>query len=284
MPDTCEAWKRGAAQVPAATTTAPTTSGGSGGGLGAWVSDHAGMIVLVVAGLIALAVWRSVVSGNAEESAAREAGALARGRRIAEDWYAGEVAKAQAEAVAMVPDRSVYDPAGVGLAPPPPPQARYVPRPPMTNTDLKRYAAFDSYAPWIEGTAFAAVTMPDGGWNHTATAWNRACEAAGAGHTEDGAFTPIATLTRVFNTKGGRRAIIAVEPRDVTIGEQELNRARELFARLARVRTVHPFTRDHSTGRFEAVLSNDDDQQPTQAPPAPAQPTAEQVDADDPWS
>lgn len=270
-------------RTPTPTTTAPSSTS-SGGGLGGWVSEHAGLIVLVVLGLIALAVWRSAVSGNAKESATREAGTLARGRRIAEDWYANEVAKAQAEAAAMVPDRSVFDPAGVGLAPPPPPQPRYVPRPPMTNTDLKRYAAFDTCAAWTPGTAFAAVTTPDGSTKPAIEAWNRACEAAGAGHTDEGGtFAPIATLVRVFSTKGGRSAIIAVEPRDVTIGERELNRVRELFARLARVRTVHPFTRDHATGWFESVLSNDEDQ-PAAPSPAPSHLTAEQVDADDPWS
>ncbi|MBX8688061.1 hypothetical protein GO011_11550 [Mycobacterium sp. 20091114027_K0903767] len=254
-------------------------------GITAWIDQHIGALIVIGLAVIGIVIWRSMAKENAESRQKKESATLATGRLIAETWYDREVAKAQAEALASVPDRSVYDPAGVGLAPPPPPQPRYVPRPSMTPTDLKRYAAFNAVAAWTPGTAFASVTTAEGGIGPAVDAWNRACEAAGAGHTDaNGTFTPIATVTRVFRTAGNRSAILAVQPRDVTIGEQELNRVREYFARLARVRTVLPFTRDHATGDFEALLSNDEVQQPAQAPSAPAQTTTAQADPDDPWS
>lgn len=261
------------------TPPAPSTSSGDGG-LGDWVSGHAGLIVLVVAGLLIWAVIAGLHNQEAEEKTrrdSRDATALDLGRNLAEAWYAGEVAKAHAEAAAKVPPREVYDPAGVGLAPPPPPPV-VMPDPPATaDDDLRRYATFGAYTPWTAGTAFAQAVTRSGDDSPIRSAWSQACQLAGLGETnpETGEFTPAATVAWIA-AAGDGDVEISVDPRDYAVGDQQLNRTLRHLERTARVATASSFVRNPVQDWFMTRLS-------MQAAPQPA-PASTKPIPDDPWS
>lgn len=279
--------------TPAPATPATSTgTSGSGGGLGDWVSDHAIWIVLIVGGLIAWAViagLREEKATDQKEAATRDAATLARGRAIAEAWYEEQVAKAHAEAAAKVPDRSVYDPAGVGLAPPPPPPVVMPAPPAMADEDLRRYATFGAYVSWEHGTAFAQAITRSGDDAPIRSAWFQACQLAGLGETdpETGTFTPAATVAWIAAVGDGD-VEVSVDTRDYTVGDQQLNRALRHLERTARVAAASPFVRNPAKDWFSTRLSMQQQAAPAPAPaqptPAAAQPAAEQVDPDDPWS
>ncbi|ORA27374.1 hypothetical protein [Mycobacterium aquaticum] len=305
-PGLCEQWRRSdhggrialqrtpAFAEPGSPMYERTQGRSGGGGIGGWLSEHAGLVVLVIAGLIAWVVIAKVRRAKAEEEkkqTARESAALARGRRIAEEWHAEQVAKAHADAAAMVPDRSVYDPHEIGLAPPPPPPAVMPERPPMKNADLRRYAAFGAVVPREPGTAFAQAVTRSGDDAPIRSAWFQACQLAGVGETdpETGEFTPAAAVVRVDPVRDGD-VEISVNTRDYTIGEQQLNRVLRHLERTARVATASPFERNPAKDWFVTRLSMEQRSPQQQAPapaqplPAPTQPAAAQVDPDDPWS
>lgn len=276
----------GCTPPPAApTATAPSTSS-SGGGLSGFVSEHAGLIVLVVVGLIAWTVIGGLRSEDADKekaAVARAQGALARGRRIAEDHYAAKVQ--DAHAAVPVPDPATYDPHGLGIAPPPQPDPDLPPHPPMNDADLRRYAEFGAVVAWEPGSAFAAIVNRDGS-DRASEAWVEACRAADAGDTDEaGAFTPIGHVVDVLAVRDGTGDVkIAVQPRDIHIGAPQLDRVLPYLARTARVATVTRFARDPATDQFVTRLSME--QAPQSAPAAQAQQQAapDQPRVDPRWS
>lgn len=253
------------------TTTAPSSSGS---GLSGFVSEHAGLIVLVVAGLIAWAViagFRDSTAGKAKEAAAEQQAALDRGRGIALDHHAQQVQQARDAAAWQAPDPSTYDPMGLGVAPPPMPDPDLPAAPPTTDDDLKRYAAFGAVVPWQPGSAFAQVVARDGDIGRAEQAWTEACRAARLGETdtETGAFTPAAELTNVRNVVGSGDVELVVLPADLFTGDVQLNRVIRYLVRTARVRWSGQFEREHTSDKFVIRLSNTDPA--AQAAPAPQQ-------------
>lgn len=238
-------------------TPAPS-SGGSGGGfsLSGFVSDHAGWIMLIAAGI---AIWITIaaVRESAEEKEQRAAGELARGRQIAEAAHATAVQRAHEEAAAQVPPREQWDPHGVGLAPPPMPAPKLPPAPPTSPTDLARYAAFGDVVPWIEGSALAAVTAPNGDRSRAEAAFAEAVRTADLGTTdENGAFIPDATLSSVRAYLDGSGDVeLVAQPRDITIGEKELAKVTHYLLLTARVAGAGPWEREVETGRYMIRLS-----------------------------
>lgn len=266
-------------------TTAPSTSSSSGGGLSGFVSDHAGLIVLAAAALIAwtvIAGFRAAAAEDAKKTTAAGQATLARGRRIAEDWHAERVAAAYA--AMPQPDPATYDPHGLGLAPPRQPEPNLPDPPPMNDADLMRYAEFNAVVEWVTGSAFAAIVNRDGA-DRASEAWVEACRAADAGDTaESGVFTPIAHCVDVLAVRDGTGDVkIAVQPRDIHIGAPQLDRVLPYLARTARVATVTRFARDPATDQFVTRLSME--QAPQPAPAARAQQAEpEQPRVDPRWS
>jgi len=246
--------------TPAPTTAPSSGSGGSGGGgLGDWVSDHAGLIVLIVGGLIVWAVitgLRSETADKEKESAGADAATLTRGRAIAADHHAAQVVAVRA--AVPTPDPSVYDPDGIGLAPPPMPQPELPPAPPMSDEDLRRYATFGAYVPWEPDTAFAQAITRSGDAAPIRAAWFQACQLAGLGKTdpETGTFTPAATVAWIAAVGDGDVAI-SVDPRDYAIGATQLDRVRPHLERTVRVESASPFQRDAARDWFTTRLSMD---------------------------
>lgn len=273
----------GCTPPPAApTTTAPSTS--SSGGLSGFVSEHAGLIVLVVAGLIAWAViagFRSEAADKKVATANRKADAIARGRRIAEDWHAERVAAAYA--AMPQPDPAEYDPHNLGLAPPRQPEPDLPDPPPMNDADLMRYAEFNAVVEWVPGSAFAAIVNRDGA-DRASEAWVEACRAAAAGDTaESGVFTPIAEVVDVVACGDDTGDVgIVVQPRDIHVGAKQLDRVREFFARTARVATVSQFARNPATDQFVTRLTMNQSQ--PAAAKAQQQTGPEQPRVDPRWS
>ncbi|WP_249670206.1 hypothetical protein [Gordonia amarae] len=260
------------------TTPAPSSGGTSSGrGIGDWFSsffDSYGAL-LFVGGLVVFIGWVVIASrrDSAEEKQRRAAGELARGRQIAEAAHAAAVQQAHAEAAAQMPDRSVYDPHGVGLAPPPMPQPKIPAAPATTPEDLQRYSAFGWAVPWTPGTAFAAAVSRSGNISRIEQAWVDACRLAGLGdNDEQGVFTPDATVVRVNGIEGSGDAWVAVDTRDYTVGAKQLDSVRDHLLRTARVESATPFQRDAARDWFITVLSMD-------APVAPqaTAPAAEEV-------
>lgn len=270
--------------VPA--TTAPSTSSSSGG-LSGFVSDHAGLIVLVVAALIAWAViagFRDAAADKEKAAAARAQGALARGRRIAEDWHANRVA--QERATLPQPDPADYDPLGLGLMPPTQkdPEVEW---PPMDTEDLRRYAEYDAVVPWQANTAIAAVMGRDGSDGKARDAWLEACKAANAGDTDaSGIFTPCASyrgLDVPVDAPQTGDVRIRVMPVGLHVGEREMNAAGAYLARCAMVTIAHPFVRHAHTGEYWARLSMHATQQPSAPAPQAAPAAAGPIDDDEDW-
>ncbi|WP_234902393.1 hypothetical protein [Mycobacteroides abscessus] len=263
--------------------TPPTTtpsSGGSGGGIGDWFSsffeDWGG--ILFVGGLAAFIAW--VVIANRRDSAAekekRNAAELARGRAIAEQHHAEQVQRAHADAAAQVPPREVWDPHGVGLAPPPMPAPKVPPAPPTSPADLARYSTFNAVVPWVEGTALAAVTAPNGDRSKAEAAFAEAVRTANVGTAaEDGTFIPDATLASVRAYLDGSGDVeFVAQPRDLTIGEKQLARVTPLLLLTARVASAGNWEREVETGRYMLRLSMNAKaaQQQEQKPAEPEQP------------
>ncbi|CAJ1579770.1 hypothetical protein [[Mycobacterium] wendilense] len=244
-------------------TSAPSSggSGGSGGGIGDAFSsffDSYGAL-LFFGGLIAFIVWVIIAARreSAEEKAQKAAGELARGRALAEQHHLEQVQRAHAEAAAQVPDRSVYDPHGVGLAAPPMPAPKVPPAPPTSPTDLARYAAFSSVVPWVEGSALAAVTAPDGDRSKAHAAFAEAVRTVGLGTTDEaGNFIPDATLASVNAFLDGSGDVeFVVRTRDITIGEKELAKVTHYLLLTARVASAGNWEREVETGRYMLRLS-----------------------------
>ncbi|SRX96084.1 hypothetical protein MSP7336_04359 [Mycobacterium shimoidei] len=260
------------------TTPAPTTAPSSGSG-GDWVSDHAVWIVVIVGGLIAWAViagLRSETADKEKDAAGADAATLARGRAIAADHHAVQVQAARELAAEQMPDPSVYDPDGIGLAPPPMPQPELPAAPPMSDEDLQRYATFGAYVPWETGTAFAQAITRSGDDAPIRSAWLQACQLAGLGETnpETGTFTPAATVAWIAAVGDGD-VEISVDTRDYSIGATQLDRVRPHLERTARVESASPFQRDAARDWFTTRLSMD--KAPTavgQAQPAKELPAA----------
>lgn len=253
------------------TTTAPATSSGgssSGGGITGWIDSNIGLLIVIGLAIFAVAVWRSMAREKVEKNEA----ALARGRRIAENWYATRVAAARFDAAAQVPDRSVYDPHGLGLAPPPAPAPKPVNPPPMEKEDLRRYAAFGAVIPWDPNSAFGACVTRSGSVAPAETAWTEAMRAANLGETdtESGAFTPAATLVSVHNVVDSGDAELHVRTAGVYVREEQLNRVRAFLIPAARVASVSPFEWKPATGLYMTRLSME-----TASAPAAQSPTQE---------
>ncbi|CPR70020.1 Uncharacterised protein [Mycobacteroides abscessus] len=264
----------------APTTTAPSTSSGSsGGGLMGWIDSHIGTLIFIGLAIFAIAVWRTVAKEKVEKNEA----ALARGRRIAENWYATRVAAARFDAAAQIPDRSVYDPHGLGLAPPPAPSPKPVNPPPMETEDLQRYAAFGAVVPWDPNSAFGACVTRSGSVAPAETAWTEAMRAANLGETdtESGAFTPAATLVSVHNVVDSGDAELHVRTAGVHVREEQLNRVRAFLIPAARVASVSPFEWKPATGLYLTRLSMETAAAPTTQNPALA---PEQPRVDPRWS
>lgn len=253
-------------------------------------------VIAVIAVIAMSAIGSSMNSADQKRKAQRKRvtdSRLARGRKIAEDWYDGEVQRTRSNA--PQPDPREYDPHNLGLAPPATPQPDLPDPPPMSDSDLLRYATFGACLPWIQGTAFAAVVNRNG-TNRVSQAWIEACEAAGAGdYDEDGSFTPIATHhhieTSAEDVLGDVR--IFVKPAGLHVNDASLNRVLPLFVRTARVGFATKFLREPSSGMYFTRLSMESRTEPNvqvqqsavpRPQPAPATPTAAQVDPDDPWS
>lgn len=264
------------------TEPATPTSHHGVSGLGDWFSDHAGpLIAVVVVGLI-IAVAASVARDRREEAAAEQRAVLARGRRIAQDHYAAMVQRVRDAAAQLAPDPSVYDPYGLGVARPSMPEPELPTPPSMADVDLKRYAAFGVVTDWIPGTAFAAVVGRDGSIAPARQAWAEACRAARMGDVdEDGDFIPHSTLVQVSNVPGGGDVELTIRPRDLFIGEPQLDKVTPFLLRTARVLTAGKFHRDHAADEFTVTLSNT----ATAATPESAAPAAvEQSTVDPKWS
>ncbi|EUA41991.1 hypothetical protein I549_0225 [Mycobacterium avium subsp. avium 2285 (R)] len=254
----------------------PTPAPSSGGSGSSFFDDWGGL--LFAAGIIAFIAW--VVIANLRESAAdkeqRAAGELARGRAIAEQHHARAVQRAHAEAAAQVPDRTVYDPHGVGLAPPPMPEPKIPAAPATTPEDLQRYASFNAVVPWREGSALAAVTAPNGDRSKAEAAFAEAVRTAGLGTTdENGNFIPDAALASVNAYLDGSGDVeFVVRTRDITIGEKELAKVTHYLLLTARVAGAGPWEREVATGRYTIRLSMNAKaaQQQEQKPAEPEQP------------
>lgn len=241
-----------------APTTGSTGSGSSGSGIGDWFSEHAGAFVFVLAIIAVIVIIAMVKAGSSKDKAAASEAELARGRAIAQAHHAAAVQRAHAEAAAQVPPREVWDPHGVGLAPPPMPAPKISAAPATTPEDLQRYAAFGWAVPWTPGSAFAAAVSRSGDTSRIEQAWIDACRLAGLGDTdEQGVFTPAATVVRVNGIEGSGDAWIAVDTRDYTVGAKQLDSVRDHLLRTARVESATPFQRDAARDWFITVLSMD---------------------------
>ncbi|GAB4910031.1 hypothetical protein MAHJHV65_00060 [Mycobacterium avium subsp. hominissuis] len=256
------------------TPTPTPSSGGSGGGFSNAVSDFIGSpmgTLLFFGGIAAVIAWVVIASRreSAEEKAEKRAAEAARGQRIAELHHAEQVAAAEQRALAQLPDPSVYDPMGMGVAAP----AVQVELPPAPSTDpedLKRYNVFNAVVPWEPGSAFAAVVNRDGDWSRARGAFASACEAAGLGETDEaGTFTPAAVVAEVRTIGGDTDAVVlAVRPAGLHIGSAQLDRARPYLVRTARVAEASPFEREPSTDLYLTTLRNVVREQSAPAPEA----------------
>lgn len=244
-------------------TPAPS-SGGSGGGFSVseWVSDHAGLIMLIAAGI---AIWITIaaVRESAEEKEQKAAAQAARGRALAEQHHARAVQRAHEDAAAQVPPREAWDPMNMGAVPPAPEPV--IPAPPSTDpADLQRYTAFGAVTPWEAGTAFAAVVSRDGSLLRATAAWLTAAQEAGLGEVdEDGTFTPSAVLTNVRYDDGDVELV--VQPAGLHIAERQLDKALPFLVVEARVERATPFVREAATGRYVTRLTNVVHEQPAPA-------------------
>lgn len=255
--DSCAAWRRGAEQALLPTTTPPATTSGSGGITG-WIDSHIGLLICLGLVVFGFFMVRSMLRENAEEKATVNAAALARGRRLASDHHAEQVAAARAAAAAQLPPRETWDPHGLGLAPPPMPKPDLPAPPPTSDADLRRYAAFGWVIPFVPGTAFAAVVARDGSIARAESAWAEAAELAGVGETdpESGKFTAAATVVNVNGaTDDSGDVLVSVDTRDYSIGAQQLDRVLPHLVRTARVATASKFERDPASDRFTTRLS-----------------------------
>lgn len=261
-------------------TPAPSSGGSGGDGFSDWFSsffdDWGGL--LFAAGIIAFVAWVIIAArrDTAEEREQRAAGELARGRAIAEQHHAAAVQRAHAEAAAQVPPREQWDPHNVGLAPPPMPAPKVPPAPPTSPTDLARYASFNAVVPWVEGSALAAVTAPNGDRSKAEAAFAEAVRTANLGTTdENGNFIPDATLASVRAYLDGSGDVeFVAQPRDLTIGEKQLARVTPLLLLTARVASAGNWEREVETGRYMLRLSMNAKaaQQQEQKPAEPQQP------------
>lgn len=262
------------------TPTPAPSSGGSGGGISDAISgffdDWGG--ILFFGAIAAFVAWVviAVRRDSAAEKEQRAAATHARGRQIAEQYHAEQVQRAHAEAAAQVPPRESYDPHGVGLAPPPMPAPKLPPAPPTSPTDLARYAAFGDVVPWIEGSALAAVTAPNGDRSKAEAAFAEAVRTAGLGTAdENGAFIPDATLASVRAYLDGSGDVeFVAQPRDLTIGEKQLAKITHFLLLTARVASAGNWEREVETGRYMIRLSMNAKaaQQQEQKPAEPEQP------------
>ncbi|SHQ37261.1 hypothetical protein [Mycobacteroides abscessus] len=269
------------------TTTAPASRTGNHSAATDWIDSHLPVLIgIVVIGLI-IAVTVSAKRDKKEVAAEEQRAALARGRAIAQDHHAAQVQAAHDAVAANRPDPRDFDPDGIGLAPPPMPAPVIPPPPPQSDVDLIRYAEFNAVVPWIPGSAFAAVVTRDGSLAPAETAWLEAARAARLGDFDAGTntFTPAATLTRVEQLPDGEDVRLRVEPRDIFVTEQQLDRVHQFLVKTAHVASASPFIRDHSTGYYATVLSNRVVAAPApvaQQHAAPA-PQAAAYDDDDDW-
>lgn len=270
-PEQIKICQREARETPTPIPASSTSS--SDGGIGSWVSDHAGWIVLIVGGLIVWAVIAGLREDSAskrQERAAADAATLAHGRAIAADHHQAQVTAAHAAA----PDPSIYDPMGMGVAAPAV-EMQAVPTPSTDPEDLKRYAVFNAAVPWVPGSAFAAVVNRDGDWSRARGAWARACKQAGLGETDEADnFTPAATLDGLRTIGSDDDAVIlAVRPAGLHVAERQLDRVREFLVVTAHVETASPFVREAATGLYLTTLRNTPEQQAAPAaeaaPPGP---------------
>lgn len=257
-------------------TPAPASTSGSSAGLGAWFSDHAGTFIFVLAVVAVIAIVAMVKSGTAKDKRTVSDAELARGLQIAEAAHATAVQQAHADAAAAAPPREVWDPHGVGLAPPPMPAPKIPPAPPTSPADLARYSTFNAVVPWVEGTALAAVTAPNGDRSRAEAAFAEAVRTANVGTTDEaGNFIPDATLASVRAYLDGSGDVeFVAQPRDLTIGEKQLARVTPLLLLTARVASAGNWEREVETGRYMLRLSMNAKaaQQQEQKPPEPEQP------------
>ncbi|WP_157932177.1 hypothetical protein [Mycobacteroides abscessus] len=241
------------------TPTAPATTGStgtsSGAGLGDWFSEHAGVILFVIAVVAVIAIAAAVKSGTSKDKAAASEADLARGRAIAQSAHAAAVQRAYAEAAAQAPPREQWDPMNMGAVPPTPEPV--IPAPPSTDPDdLKRYSVFNAAVPWTPGTAFAAVVDRNGNLARATAAWLTAAQEAGLGELDEaGTFTPSAVLTNVRYIDGGDVELV-VQPAGLHIAEKALDKALPYLVVEARVERATSFAREAATGRYVTKLTN----------------------------
>lgn len=241
-----------------------------------------GLLVIggfVVVCVVVLAAIGSIAGASDEKKTSERKQAadshLDQGRRVVEGWWAAQMAAARA--TVPVPDPRDYDPDGIGLAPPRMPEPVMPERPPMSDADLRRYADFGAMIPWTPGTAFASVVSRDGDVAPAESAWFGATRAARFGDfDEEDNFTPAATLVRV-EQQNGEDVVLIVEPRDIFVTEQALNKTLPFLVKTAHVVSASAFTRDHDTGNYRTVLTNNgapaqqvSTTAPQQSQPAPA--------------
>lgn len=263
----------GCTPSPAApTTTAPST--GSGSGVTGWIDGHMPLIIGIVVVVLIVAVTRSVARDKEKAAAEQQQADLDRGRGIALDHHAADVQRVREAAAWSAPDPSTYDPMGLGVAPPQVPEPDLPAAPPQSPADLKRYSVFGAVVPWVPATAFAQVVTREGSIEPAEQAWIEACRAAKFGDfdTETGAFTPAAELTNVRNVADSGDVVLAVQPRDIFVTEQQLDKVLLFLVKTARVRSAAPFEREHDSGKYTTRLSNTDPA--AQAPSAPQQQAA----------
>lgn len=269
----------------APTTTAPaTSSGSSAGGITAWIDQHMPLLIGIGLVVIGLVIWSSVAKEKAQQKQRRESAGLARGRAVALAHHAEAMAAARAAAHTAMPPREAWDPHGLGLAPPAVPEPALPDPPPMSDDDLRRYAAFGWTVPFVPGTAFAAVVGRDGNLARVEAAWLEAAELAGLGEIdpETGKFVAAATVATVNGlADNSGDVLVSVDTRDYTTGAAQLDRVLPHLLRTARVATASRFERDPASDHFTTRLSMNAAAAPTTQNPAPE---PEQPRVDPRWS
>ncbi|SLJ22927.1 Uncharacterised protein [Mycobacteroides abscessus subsp. abscessus] len=194
-------------------------------------------------------VWSMVTTSREEKETAKTLRVQDAGRRIVNDHIAAQRAD------------GVEDPD----------------RPSQHPDDLRRYREFSAVVAWTPGTAFASAVTRSGDQSPLRNAWTEACRAAKFGDFDPATneFTPAATTVQTSAMANGRDARIAVKPRDLFVTEQQLKKVSPFLEKTLHVRHVGDWERDHITGWYQSVVTNDEQAQqapepePQQAAPTP---------------
>lgn len=242
----------------------------------------AGITGLVVGGVIGGLIIASAVSSGAKAATTKS------GFDQADAAWRQDVELAKLNAQLHQPNRSEYDPLGLGISPPPAPPVQLPPEPRMTDDDALRYARHGGHVELVPGSAAAALVARDGSWAAAAAAWIEACKAARLGGAEQRTsripgvsstsevFVPGADLARVEVLADGDAAVV-VRPRSLAVGAEQLSSVTPFLLRTARVRHGGGWVRAHATDEYVIVLSNRD----LAAAPETSGPAAAGSSADD---